>query len=78
MPVKPEDVGLSSKQLDRIKKHLTTRYIDPEKIAGCLTLVARKGQIAYLQPLGLMDKERKKPMKEDTIFRIYSMTKPIT
>jgi len=78
MSVKPEDVSLSSKQLDRIEKHLKTRYIDPEKIAGCLTLVARKGQIAYLQPLGLMDKERNKPMREDTIFRIYSMTKPIT
>jgi len=78
MTVKPEDVGLSSKQLDHIEKHLRTRYIEPVKIAGCLTLVARKGQIAYLKPLGLMDKERNKPMREDSIFRIYSMTKPIT
>jgi len=78
MPVKPEDVGMSGQQLERIEKHLKTRYVDPEKITGCLTLVARKGQIAYLQPLGLMDRERNKPMKEDTIFRIYSMTKPIT
>ena len=46
MPVKPEEVGLSSKQLDHIEKHLRTRYIEPEKIAGCLTLIARKGQVA--------------------------------
>lgn len=78
MPVKSEDVGISGQQLDRIENHLRKRYIDPGKITGCLTLVARKGQIAYLQPLGLMDRERKKPMTEDTIFRIYSMTKPIT
>jgi len=78
MPVKPEDVGISAQQLDRIEKHLKTRYVDPGKITGCLTLVARKGQIAYLRPMGLMDRERNKPMTEDTIFRIYSMTKPIT
>jgi CubicO group peptidase (beta-lactamase class C family) len=78
MPVKPEDVGMSGQQLERIEKHLKTRYVDPGKITGCLTMVARKGQIAYLQPMGLMDRERNKPMTEDTIFRIYSMTKPIT
>ncbi|MBT4642593.1 MAG: beta-lactamase family protein [Deltaproteobacteria bacterium] len=78
MPVRPEEVGLTSAQLDRIETHLKTKYVDPQKIAGCLTLVARKGQIAYLQPLGLMDRERDKPMQTDSIFRIYSMTKPIT
>ena len=78
MPVKPEEVGLSSQQLENIEKHLKARYIDSKKISGCLTLVARKGQIAYLEPLGLMDRERNKPMQEDTIVRIYSMTKPIT
>ncbi len=78
MPVKPEEVGLSSTQLERIATHLKTRYIEPEKITGCLTLIARKGQIAYLEPLGQMDRERGKTMQTDTIFRIYSMTKPIT
>jgi len=78
MPVKPEEVGLSSTQLDKIEKHLSTRYVDRGKIAGCLTLVARKGQIAYLKSQGLMDLDRNKPMQEDTIVRIYSMTKPIT
>jgi len=76
--VPPENVGLSAERLARIETHLRGRYIDPRKIAGCLTLVARKGEVAYLSALGSMDLERDKPMSEDTIFRIYSMTKPIT
>ena len=76
--VAPESVGLSSERLARIETHLNARYHDPQKIAGTLTLVARKGEIAHLSTLGLMDIERNKPMAEDTIFRIYSMSKPIT
>ena len=78
MTVKPEAVGLSSSQLALIDRHLTQRYIDSTKIAGALTLVARKGEIAHFSPLGLMDLKRAKPMARDTIFRIYSMSKPIT
>jgi len=78
MTVKPEDVGLSSSQLALIDRHLTQRYIDSTKIAGALTLVARKGEIAHFSPLGSMDLERDKPMTRDAIFRIYSMSKPIT
>jgi CubicO group peptidase (beta-lactamase class C family) len=78
MPARPEDVGLSSERLARIDRHLLEHYVDKKKIAGALTLVARQGQITYLSPVGLMDRERGKPMREDTIFRIYSMTKPIT
>jgi CubicO group peptidase (beta-lactamase class C family) len=78
MPVRPEDVGLSSERLARIDAHLKNRYLDPGKIAGALTLVHRRGELAWLSPIGLMDRERGKPMAEDTIFRIYSMTKPIT
>src|SRR4030042_7217162 len=78
MIVKPEEVGLSGERLARIEKHLNQRYIGTKKIAGTLTLVARHGKVAYLSPLGLMDIERNKVMSEDTIFRIYSMTKPIT
>jgi len=74
----PADVGLDSSRLDRIDQHLSRRYIDPGKLAGCLTLVARHGRIAYLSALGHRDREREIPMTEDTIFRIYSMTKPIT
>ena len=60
MIVKPEEVGLSGERLARIEQHLNRRYIEPKKIAGTLTLVARHGQVAYLSPLGLMDIERTK------------------
>jgi len=78
MSPRPEDVGLSGERLARIDSHLKTRYLDSEKIAGALTLVWRRGQIAYCSALGLMDRERGKPMTDDVIFRIYSMSKPIT
>lgn len=76
--VAPESVGLNSDGLRRIDRHLLSRYIEPGKIAGALTLVARRGEVAWLSPLGVMDRERKKSMRLDTIFRIYSMTKPVT
>ncbi|MBV1915619.1 MAG: beta-lactamase family protein [Pseudomonadales bacterium] len=76
--VKPEQVGMNSERLARISKHLTSHYIDPGKIAGCTTLVARKGKVCYLEALGQADRERKTVMKEDTLVRMYSMTKPIT
>ena len=74
----PESLGLSSERLARIEDHLERRYLAPGKIAGALTLVARRGQVAWLSTQGKMDLERDEPMREDTIFRIYSMTKPIT
>jgi len=76
--VPPETVGLAGDRLRRVDQHLSSRYVEPGKIAGALTLVARRGEIAWLSPLGLMDRERGKPMRADTIFRIYSMTKPVT
>jgi len=72
------NAGLSAERLSRIDDHLKRRYLEPGKIAGALSLVWRRGEIAHLSPVGLMDIERGKPMREDTIFRIYSMTKPIT
>ena len=75
--IKPEEVGFSSPRLDRIRTHLQ-RYIDAGKVTGTLTLVARHGQIAYFEPQGYLELERIRPMQCDTIFRIYSMTKPIT
>ena len=77
MLVKPEEVGLSSSRLARIGEHMQ-RYIDAGKIAGALTLVARRGQVAYLEPLGHLEIERRRPVTHDAIWRIYSMTKPIT
>jgi CubicO group peptidase (beta-lactamase class C family) len=65
-------------RLDRITDHLNRHYIETGKIVGCQTLVARGGEIAYCRELGRADRERDKPLASDTIFRIYSMTKPIT
>ena len=75
--MKPEDVGLSSLRLARIGDHMK-RYIDAGKIAGTLTLVARRGQVAYLEPQGHLEIERRRPVTADAVWRIYSMTKPIT
>ena len=72
------NTGISIEALARLDQHLLNRYIEPEKIAGCLTLISRRGEIAHLSALGQMDIERGKPMAVDTIFRFYSMTKPIT
>src|SRR6266542_4611797 len=77
MLVKPEEVGLSSQRLERIRTHFQ-QYIDAGKLAGTLTLVARRGQIAYCEPQGYLELARQRPMQRDTIFLIYSMTKPIT
>ena len=76
--VRPEEVGLSSDRLARIDDHLRDRYLEPGKIAGALTLVARRGQVAHCSALGHMEIEARRRLEEDAIFRIYSMTKPIT
>lgn len=78
MELNAKAAGFDEKRLDRITRHLTAQYIDPGKIAGCQTLVSRHGQPAYFSSLGQMDRERGRAMQDDTIFRIYSMTKPIT
>ncbi|MCY4514232.1 MAG: serine hydrolase, partial [Candidatus Tectomicrobia bacterium] len=77
MIVKPEEVGLSSARLDRIRGHFQ-RYIDDGKLAGTLTLVARHGQVAFFEPQGHLELEGRRPMHQDAVFRIYSMSKPIT
>jgi CubicO group peptidase (beta-lactamase class C family) len=74
----PEVLGLSSEQLANVEKHLQSQYIDKQKISGCSTLIARNGKVCYFKQQGLRDIERKTPVTEDTLFRIYSMTKPIT
>ncbi len=78
MHIDPEAAGFDSKHLATTTQHLHKNYIESQKIAGCQVLIARHGHIAYHQTMGLMDLERNKPMREDAIFRIYSMTKPIT
>ncbi|MCB1646810.1 MAG: beta-lactamase family protein, partial [Pseudomonadales bacterium] len=77
MKTTPEDVGLSGARLYKID-HLTQRYIDEGKLAGTITMVSRRGKIAHLEAQGKMDIEADKDMDDDTLFRIYSMTKPVT
>ena len=77
MELAPKRAGFAPERINRITDHLNRSYIEPGKIAGCQTLVARHGHVAYFKSFGLMDRERRKPMADDTIFRIYSMTKPI-
>ena len=74
---KPEDVGMSSERLARIAARLRT---DAEKgvIPGSVLLVARNGRVAMFEASGLRDPQTKAPMTKDAIFRIYSMSKPIT
>lgn len=74
---KPEDVGLSSERLQRINE-LVQRYIDQGQITGAVTLVSRKGKVAHFEARGQMDLDAKAPMRKDAIFRIASMSKPIT
>ena len=78
MTVDAETAGFDPAKLSRLERHLDERYLMPGKIPGCRLRVVRKGVTAHDSALGMMDLERKKPMREDTIFRIYSMTKPIT
>ncbi len=76
--VTPESVGLNSTQLERIGQHLDDRYVSPGKIPGYQVLVARDNQLCYHRTSGLRDLERQTPLTDDTVFRIYSMTKPVT
>ena len=74
---KPEDVGLSSERLGRITE-MMKRHIAAGEISGGVTLVARHGRIAHFEATGVTDIESKKPMTKDAVFRIASMTKPVT
>lgn len=72
----PHEVGLSADRLERITS-TTQGFIENAELAGAVTLVARRGKVAHFEAYGMMDIEADKPMEKDTIFRIYSMTKPI-
>lgn len=75
--VPPESVQLDGDKLRKIDKYMQQK-VDDGKIVGCLGLIARGDKVAYFKTWGDMDGEKGKPMKADTIFRIYSMSKPIT
>ncbi len=73
----PEKVGISSARLGRITDWMQ-RYVEGGKLPCALTLMARHGEVVFLDMVGHMDLEAGKPVFEDTLFRFYSMTKPIT
>jgi CubicO group peptidase (beta-lactamase class C family) len=77
-PASPESAGMSQTAFDRIEDHLKRRYIDAGRFPGAQLLVYRRGKVVHSKVQGFADVERKAPVKDDTIYRIYSMTKPIT
>ncbi len=75
--ISSEDIGLSTDRLERIADNVN-RSINNGRISGAVTLVARHSRIAYFKAFGMADRETKRSMRTDDIFRICSMTKPIT
>jgi CubicO group peptidase (beta-lactamase class C family) len=75
--VEPGEVGFDAGRLERIDGHFAA-YVEDGRLPGWLVLVARRGQIAHLSTYGLRDIEASLPIETDTVFRIYSMTKPVT
>jgi CubicO group peptidase (beta-lactamase class C family) len=71
-----EAVGMSGKRLERIRPVMQS-YVDRGVYAGISTLIARRGKVVHAEQIGWRDKEAQLPMSADTIFRLYSMTKPI-
>ena len=76
-PVAPAEVGLSDERLGRLEQ-VVQSYVDSKAIGGAVTLIARKGGQAHLHAYGMADRDAGAPMRPDTIFRIASMTKPVT
>ncbi len=76
-PVSPEDVGMSSERLERIGE-VVGAHVKSGAVPGAVAMIAREGKVVYTDAWGMADKEEGDAMKPDTIFRIYSMSKPIT
>ena len=74
--VKPESMGFSSQRLGRINT-VMQRYVDEKKLAGIVSLVARRGEVVHFEKCGMAEIETNHAMQLDTLFRIYSMTKPM-
>jgi CubicO group peptidase (beta-lactamase class C family) len=75
--VSPDQVGLSAARLARVSGWMKG-WVDSGRLAGMTVAVMRRGHLAFAETYGRADVERNKPMRPDTIFRIYSMTKPLT
>ena len=74
----PGNLGFSPARLARIDRFLKEHYVETGKLAGTLLAVSRHGETVHWAAAGLADRERNVPMRQDTLFRIYSMTKPVT
>ncbi len=74
---RPEEAGFASDRLNRIAQFFQSE-VDKGAIPGAVLVVARNGKIVYRQAIGYQDREKKIPMKADSVFRIFSMTKPVT
>jgi CubicO group peptidase (beta-lactamase class C family) len=77
-PASPESAGMSKAALERVQAHVKHRYIEAGRFPGAQLVIYRRGKVVHSSVQGYADLERKVPVKDDTIFRIYSMTKPIT
>jgi CubicO group peptidase (beta-lactamase class C family) len=77
LATRPEEVGMSAERLGRIDS-MVQRYIDAKEITGAVAIVARHGRVAHFAAQGLMDLEANTPMRKDAIFRMASMSKPVT
>lgn len=75
---RPEKLGFSSERLGKLDRFLATRYIEPGRIPCAQVQISRRGELVHETLLGQADRERGKAIVTDTLFRIYSMTKPIT
>src|SRR6201991_41852 len=77
-PASPESAGMSKAGFDRIEDHLKRSYLDSGRFPGTQLLVYRRGKVVHSAVQGFADLERQVPVKDGTIYRIYSMTKPLT
>ena len=77
MPGKADDLGFAPDRMPRVREAVQ-KHVDAGEVSGVVTLVARRGKIAHFEAYGLLDLESKKPMPKDGIFRLASMSKPIT
>ena len=75
--IEPKQVGLSSDRLSKVSRWMR-RYVDEGKLPFAMTLVARRGEVAFFDLVGMRDVKNRCPIRADTIMRFYSMTKPIT
>jgi len=78
MSVKPESLGMCSSRLQRIDRFLAERYIDSGRLPCAQLQIARAGQLVHHTVLGKASLQDGAPLREDSIVRIYSMSKPIT